>query len=369
MKNKIINFLKIYKGHFLFWLIYSVFWLVLGYQEITPIWQLSLINISFLIGHAGASYTGIYFLLPRYFQREKYIELFVFTLLNLFFFSLIISVGMSLALYLNQEDYDWVWRAKNWFTQFFLSTFWIAALFMVWKAVQEKRDTQRRNVELEKQNLQTELHFLRAQLNPHFLFNALNSIYFQVGKSQEEAQESLLTFSEMLRYQLYDCTTEKVELKQEIRYLKNYLTMEKLRKGKRVNIKTNLENNFDIQSKNVFIAPLLFLPLVENACKWVSMEKIEENSEENFITILLKVKNNILFFSVENSRSDTQLKTQTKIENKGGIGQQNLARRLQLIYPKKHYLSFQQNPETYIAVLELDLNEQIQNSEVKYNIS
>ncbi len=342
-------------GHILFWVVYTTFWLVLGYEETAPIWQMVIINFSFLVGHAGASYVGIYVLLPRYFQNERYVLLAALTLINLFFFSFLISVGMSLAFCLNAENYNWIWAAKNWFVQFFLSTFWITAIFMTWKAIRENKKTEKRNSELEKEKLQTELHFLKAQLNPHFLFNALNSIYFQVAKSQEQAQESILTFSEMLRYQLYDCTTEKVELKQEIDYLKNYLAMEKLRKGKRITIKTNFENNFDIQSKSILIAPLLFLPLVENACKWVSMDKKKEKEKENFITIILKVNDNILFFSVENSRSDTQLETQNESRKQGGIGQQNLARRLQLIYPKKHRLSFQQNPKTYIAVLELSL--------------
>ncbi len=356
MNSKTINFLKNYRGHILFWVVYVTFWSVVSYKKSDPIWQMALMNLSYLIGHLGASYIGIYILLPRYFQNEKYVVLFLLTVVNLFFFSLIISLGMSLALYLNQESYNWVWLPQNWFKQYFLSTFWIAATFMTWKAVQEKRKITKRNIELEKENLQNEVHFLKAQLNPHFLFNALNSIYFQVAKSQEEAQESILTFSEMLRYQLYDCATEKVELRQEIDYLKNYLSMERLRKGERVKIQTD----FDIKNESILIAPLLFLPLVENACKWVSMDKKKESEKQNFITILLKIKENSLFFSVENSRSDIQIETKT--QNKGGIGQQNLARRLQLIYPKKHRLSFQQNPNTYISVLELNLeNNLLQN--------
>ena len=356
MNSKIINFLKNYKGHILFWIVYIFFWAIVGYEKTAPIWQLILINFSFFFGHAGASYIGIYVLLPRYFQPKKYFQFVLVSLIEIAFFSLFISLGITMAFYLNQENYDRIWFPKNWFTQFFLSTFWIVAIFMAWKGLQERRNAEKRNSELEKQNLQTELHFLKAQLNPHFLFNALNSIYFQVAKSKEEAQESILTFSEMLRYQLYDCTTEKVELRQEIEYLKNYLAMESLRKGERVKIETD----FDAKNESILIAPLLFLPLVENACKWVSMDKKKETEKQNFITIILKTKNNSLFFSVENSRSDIQL--QTKTQNKGGIGQQNLARRLQLIYPKKHRLSFQQNPNTYISVLELDLgNDLLQN--------
>ncbi|WP_338813961.1 histidine kinase [Bernardetia sp. Wsw4-3y2] len=299
MNQKTINFLKKHKGHILFWVVYSVFWAIVSYEKEAPFWQLFLINFSFLIGHAAASYIGIYVLLPRYFKTKKYVLLFFLSLVNLLFFSSIISLGMFLALKFNQENYSWIWLPRNWFKQFFLSTFWIMAIFMAWKGLQERRKAEKRNTELEKEKLQNEVHFLKAQLNPHFLFNALNSIYFQVTKSQEEAQESLLIFSEMLRYQLYDCITEKVELKQEIHYLKNYLAMESLRKGKRVKIQTHL----DVKNKSILVAPLLFLPLVENACKWVSMEK----EKQNFITIILKIKENNLFFSVENSRSDVIL--------------------------------------------------------------
>jgi hypothetical protein len=360
--QKLLSILKNSYGHVLFWFVYTTFWGVIGYDSTAPIWQLFLINFSFLIGHAGASYLGIYVLLPRFFQTKKYVLLVVFSLMNITFFSLLVSVGMTIAFGLNGENYNWIWLPKKWFTQFFLSTFWIVAVFMAWKGLQAKRKAEKRNTELEKENLQSELHFLKAQLNPHFLFNALNSIYFQVAKSSEEAQESILTFSEMLRYQLYDCATEKVELKQEIDYLKNYLAMESLRKGDRVCIKTD----FDIENESILIAPLLFLPLVENAYKWVTMDKLKEKEQGNFITIILKIKENILFFSVENSRSDIPQISQNKAQNKGGIGQQNLARRLQLLYPKKHRLSFQQNPKTYIAVLELDLNNDLLKNNYSY---
>lgn len=353
--SRAINTLKNNYGHILFWIIYTTFWLIIGYDSTAPIWQLLLINISFLIGHAAACYVGIYFLLPRFFQTKKYVSLAIFSLITITFFSLFISLGMSFSLFLNGEKWKYIWLPINWFPQFFLSTFWIFAVFMAWKGLQEKRQAEKRNIELEKENLQNELYFLKAQLNPHFLFNALNSIYFQVAKSSEEAQESILTFSEMLRYQLYDCAIEKVELRQEINYLKNYLAMENLRKGDRVCIKTD----FEVENESILIAPLLFLPLVENACKWVSMEKAKEDKQGNFITIILKIKENILFFSVENSRSDIPQISQSKIQNKGGIGQQNLARRLQLLYPKKHRLSFQQNPKTYSAVLELNLEDNL----------
>ncbi|WP_338766929.1 histidine kinase [Bernardetia sp. ABR2-2B] len=346
LKNRSLTYKNTYV-HIFFWFAYTLFWGIVGYESTAPIWQLLLTNFFFLIGHAGASYVGIYILLPRFFQTKKYVSLVVFSLLTIFLFSFLISVGMTLSFFLNGESYSEIWLPRKWFPKFFLSTFWISAIFMAWKALKDWRKADKRNSQLEKENLQSEVHFLKAQLNPHFLFNALNSIYFQVNKSQEEAQESILTFSEMLRYQLYDCAIERVELRQEIEYLKNYLSMESLRKGDRVCIKTD----FDVENQSVLISPLLFLPLVENACKWVSMEK-EEN---NFITIILKIKDNILFFSVENSRSEQILPTQ----NKGGIGQQNLARRLELLYPKKHRLSFQQNPQTYIAVLELDLNESL----------
>jgi len=358
MNNQKLQFiLKNNYGHILFWVVYTTFWLAIGYDETAPIWQLILINFCFLVGHASASYVGIYFLLPRFFQTKKYISLAIFSLITITFFSFLISIGMSFAFGLNGENYNWIWLPKNWFPQFFLSTFWIFAIFMAWKGLQEKRKAEKRNTELEKENLQNELHFLKAQLNPHFLFNALNSIYFQVAKSGEEAQESILIFSEMLRYQLYDCATEKVELKQEINYLKNYLAMESLRKGDRVKIYTD----FDTKNESSLVAPLLFLPLVENACKWVSMDKNKEKEQGNFITLILKIKDNSLFFSVENSRSDIPQIPQNKAQNKGGIGQQNLARRLQLLYPKNHRLSFQQNPKTYIAVLELNLENNLLN--------
>src|SRR5699024_6410854 len=124
------------------------------------------------------------------------------------------------------------------------------------------------------ENLETELRYLKAQINPHFLFNSLNTIYFQIDKNNAEARTSLHKFSELLRYQLYECNEEQIAIEKEIEYLKSYIDLQRLRKQKNYNICFEVDESV----RNFSIAPLLLMPFVENAFKHVSRYTDKPNS-------------------------------------------------------------------------------------------
>lgn len=183
--------------------------------------------------------------------------------------------------------------------------------------------------------LQTELKFLRAQYHPHFLFNALNTIYFQMDMDVEAAKKTVERFSELLRYQLYD-QQQMVSVTNEIQYLQNFIALQKIRSSRRL----QLNVSFDEALHDEQVYPLLFLPLVENAFKYVG--------GNFYINIHLKKQDHEISFCVENSIPD-----KISFEEKGGIGLDNLKRRLELLYPGKHTFSAQIKEDSFLAELKL----------------
>jgi two-component system LytT family sensor kinase len=171
--------------------------------------------------------------------------------------------------------------------------------------------------------ISTELNFLRSQVNPHFLFNVMNTIYFQIDKGNIQARASVEKLSEMLRYQLYECISDKIEIGKELEYIKNYVAMQSLRMEKGTDIKLCIDDNLS----GFFIAPLLLLPIIENAFKHISNFK---NPEENKIHISLQNENEREFSVQVTNTFDKSINTKHLL-NSGGLGMQNLKRRLEAL--------------------------------------
>ena len=185
--------------------------------------------------------------------------------------------------------------------------------------------------------LLTELKFLKAQYHPHFLFNALNTIYFQMDENVSAAKLSVEKFSELLRYQLYD-QQQTVPVSQEVRYLTNFIQLQQTRASEKLRLTVHFDQNLDGQQ----VYPLLFLPLVENAFKYVGGDyQVSIDAGLQGSTIRLEVENSV--------PSDIPLKKDK------GIGLENLKRRLELLYPDKHTLTAQKKENTFVAMLTLQL--------------
>jgi len=198
-------------------------------------------------------------------------------------------------------------------------------------------------IQLEKitnDQLQTELKFLKAQYHPHFLFNALNTIYFQMDENVAEAKKSVEKFSELLRYQLYD-QQQTVPVSQEVRYLRNFIELQEIRSSDKLELSVYFDGKLNGQQ----VYPLLMLPLVENAFKYVG--------GNYWINIKAQVDKDELHFSVANAIPGEMPMTAPKA---GGIGLENLRRRLQLLYPGKHHLQIEKKQNEFLADLVLKLN-------------
>ena len=200
--------------------------------------------------------------------------------------------------------------------------------------------------EMDKQNMQSELKFLRSQVNPHFLFNTLNSLYALTLKKSDQAPEIVIKLSEMMRYMLYECNEAYVPLYKEINYLKNYVELERLRHGSHIDIQLIVHGEVNQQR----IAPLLFIPFIENSFKHGISKKIDDG----FVHTKLEISSDRIELSVENSKAPSMPNPERKIS--GGIGLANVRRRLNLIYPDRHQLKVTDAPHKFNIHLTLQLN-------------
>ncbi len=205
-------------------------------------------------------------------------------------------------------------------------------------ALEKEREMDR----LKTENYDAELKFLRSQINPHFLFNALNNIYSLSITKSSKTSELLLKLSGMLRYVLYECNSEKVSLQKEIEYIRNYIDLFKIKDERIKNI------DFKFENTNLEISPMLLIPIVENAFKH---SKIED-PEAGWIRIELVVEEGFqLSFTVENSVPKV---TAIKDESQG-IGIENLKKRLSYLYPARHDIIFDTGVDKYSVTLKLIL--------------
>ncbi|WP_172826889.1 sensor histidine kinase [Flammeovirga sp. SJP92] len=204
-----------------------------------------------------------------------------------------------------------------------------------------KQNNEQQSLKLEK--TKAELSFLKAQISPHFLFNTINTIFWLILKDPQGAQELLLKLSEMLRYQLYECDHDFVPIQKEIDYLTHLCKVQGYRKGKKVKITTE----FDTEDTAYPIPPLLFLPLVENAMKYVS----QKDDQENYISIFLKQRSNLVSFEIVNSTDGSHIELEED-KKYSGIGLSNIKKRLTLIYGNNYKFSTSLINSVYYAKIE-----------------
>lgn len=216
--------------------------------------------------------------------------------------------------------------------------FWVVCILAA-KMMAEKTRSQIYIEQIEKEKATNELNFLRAQFNPHFLFNSINSIYGHIDKSNKDARDMLLVFSEMLRYQLYECNVEQIELDSEVNYIKNYIAIQKGRIDERIEVTFDTENI----NGQIKVAPLLFITFIENAFKYIGFNE----GKQNRVAICLNYTQGNLIFNVYNTK-DTFINA---TEKSSGLGIANTQRRLELLYPKRHQLTLNNEADHYEATL------------------
>ena len=211
------------------------------------------------------------------------------------------------------------------------------------KLMFDQINLQKKMAELAKDKAEAELNFLKSQINPHFLFNSLNSVYFLIDKNNPDARQALHKFSDMLRYQLYEANGEKIPIEKEIGYLQDYVHLQQLRKDENYKVQFNCSQDV----KNFSIEPLLLIPFVENAFKHIS----HKAQGDNFVKLDMTRSNGYFEFVAENSCEKGGFTT----EQHGGIGMNNVKRRLELLYPATHQLKIDDKGDTFKINLKLKI--------------
>ncbi len=212
------------------------------------------------------------------------------------------------------------------------------------KAIEQHSATEKRQKELEKEKLNSELAFLKNQVSPHFFFNTLNNIYSLVEINTEHAQAAILKLSKLMRYLLYESEHGETLLSDEIDFMKNYIDLMQLRVSKKVDVSIELpKENTDIK-----IPPLLFIPFIENAFKHGISYR-----DKSFIKVLMTTDDEKISFMCVNSVASD--KKEKHDEYHSGIGLENVKKRLQLLFPEKHVLNIKITEEIFTVSLEIEI--------------
>ena len=331
--------------HSLFWLIMFLTFLTLDLVAGgTQSWFFSFTKETINVFFFGVIvYFNLFYLIPNYLTEKKfliYCGLLIAAVIILTPLKIIIFYFMYFSDPLLQaaliKDINWV----------FITTFFVAGSSTIFKIVNDWVRHQRERKELQTQTMQSELRFLKSQINPHFLFNTLNNLYALTLKKSDKAPEIVIKLSEMMRYMLYECNEKSVFLRKEVNYIRNYLDLERLRQGKNVDI--DFIVNGEVHNQK--IAPLMFIPFLENSFK----HGLNNQLSKGFVKIVMEVHQNDVHLFIENSKPETLPLREHR--RSGGIGLVNVRRRLNILYPNQHDLQIKDSPKTYSVDLKIGLS-------------
>ena len=319
-------FIKYKVFHILFWMLFFAGWYFFRFQDFSSTDLALKVTAVKVIDLALLVYITNLILIPHLLYKKRYV------LFSLIYVPMIVGSSILkltvLSEIMNVSNFSVFDDFKRRIYDNVIPHFLLVSMGAAFKLLSDYVRTQRRLAEITKEKAQSELQFLKSQINPHFLFNSLNSVYFLIDKSNKDARESLHKFSEMLRYQLYECGGEKIGIEKEIKYLEDYVDLQRLRKDEKY--KVDFKCGSDV--KGFEIEPLLLIPFVENSFKHLSHFS---NGKMNEINIDAQRQNGEFRFSVANTFDNS---SKQNIEPVGGIGLRNVQRRLELLYPDKHDL-------------------------------
>ncbi len=328
--------------HIAFWVFLMSFFLLIVHNngQFTTV-DLLIIFLLYPLINISLFYLNYLVLIPSFLDKKQYAQ-YISTIVIA-----IIVYGLGkygVALIFKQHILE---RAKGEhisFGAYFLSSIFTSLLFLFLsiglKFTIDWFLNERIQRDLETQRLSAELAFLKSQINPHFLFNSLNSIYSLAYQRSDTTPEAILKLSEIMRYMLYECNDNKVELLKELQYLQNYIDLQKIRFGENAYIDFKIEGNIENQQ----IVPLLLIAFIENAFKHGVA-----NDPATPIKLLIEVNESQLKFYIQNKKHTNNR------DSAGGIGLNNVKRRLNLLYPQKYSLRINDELTTYTCELSLTL--------------
>jgi two-component system, LytTR family, sensor kinase len=295
--------------------------------------------LRFLILYVNASINR-YFIFRPFFLKKKYIHFVFFSTLNLILFSFIYYHYKLYFIHRFEPEMLTMFTKFTavWFC--IIATILVCAIEFVFRYIQ----IQSENSKYQLASNQVVIKQLQSQLNPHFLFNSLNSAYGLSLSDPEKSSEYIMSLSQLMRYQVEGSKTDMLLLENDMEFMHHYIKVEQQRVSKRCNI--HFEDKVTLWQKEKYtIAPLLFLPFVENAIKHGTASR-----ETAIIQISFSIKNKELFFTCKNTLASNKVNIQST-----GTGLQNVKTRLGILYPKKHTLQICENGDNYFVSLQITL--------------
>ncbi|WP_288790301.1 sensor histidine kinase [uncultured Elizabethkingia sp.] len=356
--------------HSTLWLLFATF-LLLSYilaYNIPPLHSL-ILTLRMTICNMAVFYTFFYILLPRIFEGGK-IKAIVLLLLSIpFCIYLWMAITYFITLVYNnfgfdipigelkgviskaaEQNFAQALSFRRVLSQIIIVIsllspfFFVKILFEIFRMYNRTLKLKEQKMKVEIQNINMEKDFLKAQLNPHFLFNTLNNLYGLAIKKDNQTPEVILNLSEMMSYTLYESNTDKVSLDKELDFIKNYFELEKMRYPADNNIQINISN--EGRNSGLYIAPLLTFSCIENAFKYGL-----RSSKEQFIFLNIKTEKNTFYFQLEND-----IEKINQGISVGGIGLENMRKRLVLLYPDQHELQIENTENRFKVTLKIVLD-------------
>ena len=328
--------------HILFWIaIVTYFAWGFGFNVN---YKTSFLNaLLYVPGHMIMVYSLVYFLIPRYLITKKYLLFFAG-----FAATLVLCMAYASLAQLSIND---AFKGFNMTTgRNILPFVHVAGIAISINLLKYWWMQQRKTLEAVQQKTEAELELLKSQVHPHFLFNTLNNLYSRVLEKSDEAPAIVLKLSGLLRFMIYESTAAAIPLKKEINLLKEYISLEQLRYGNRLDVSVVVDGDMD----NKEIAPLLMLPLIENAFKHGASKQLDQC----WISLNIHLTEQGMYVKLLNSfEARRPGLVDTTLEAGKGIGLKNVEKRLQLIYPGRYRFSAQASGDVFIVNLDLHWEE------------
>jgi two-component system LytT family sensor kinase len=296
-------------------------------------------GVNMILGMA-AFYLNSLWIFPNFFEKRRFV---LYLVLN------VVLLGMLSHIFFMADAYifvnyttkpfpDHLPRMIPYFRIFSMLIF-IVFISLIFSLIRKVQDQEGKEKQLSKEKSDTEIQLLKAQINPHFIFNSMNNIYSLAYSKSDQAPEAILKLSEMLRYVYYDCNRDEVTLGAELEYIRNYMAFQQMKSPHEQSIVLEADGI----DENFRIAPMLFIPFVENSFKYSKIEELQDARVE----IKLTTEDNKLCFRITNTHPENGKSPGS------GMGIENVRSRLELTYPGTSSLEFKDENSSFEVVMKI----------------
>jgi len=341
-----------YYRHIAFWtgrFLFSMF--CFGYLFLRELWNWNNLSNELIFNSFNLSlaivycYIVVYYIYPAYLNKNKYLKFFSLIFLLTIITYAIFYVVMFDLWDLNAQPVD-IRIVQTWHFSIYFITAGppiVCCLFLVIKMLKNYYFQMEKKATLAKETANAELQLLKSQIHPHFLFNTLNNIYSSILNKSPSTKGLITKLSHTLKYMIYDCEAPLVPLGEELKMIEDYIGLEKVRYGKRLNMEVEIKGDF----QNKLIAPLLLIPFIENCFKHGSSKMLQHP----WIKLKIFIRESTLEMNLSNSKP-----LQVASQNNGnGIGLKNVQKRLQILYPGQHELLIKSTGEEFSIHMQVPL--------------